>query len=110
MPNATLANIGKGLSSASDAASQKPKTASDNSTSYTPAQSDAAKPGLISKLGGELKKLHKGGTVDADGPYLMKKGEHVLTAREAGKAKKAALLLKGLKSLQNSGTKQKSKA
>jgi Ethanolamine utilization protein EutJ (predicted chaperonin) len=44
-------------------------------------------------------KLHKGGPVKKDGIYDLKKGEHVLTADEATKARKHALMASGMKSL-----------
>lgn len=72
-----LAKIGKGLSKASSAADQGPKKPySDEATSY-----------------------HTGGTIPADGVYKLQAGEHVLTAPEAEKAKKHALMASGMKSL-----------
>lgn len=44
-------------------------------------------------------KMHKGGTVKADGNYNLKAGEHVLTAPEAAKARNHALMANGMKSL-----------
>jgi hypothetical protein len=44
-------------------------------------------------------KMHKGGTVKADGNYNLKAGEHVLTAPEAAKARSHALMASGMKSL-----------
>jgi hypothetical protein len=44
-------------------------------------------------------KMHRGGSVQADGDYNLKKGEHVLTPAEAKKLRKHAALLAGLKSL-----------
>ena len=46
-----------------------------------------------------LPKMHNGGPVTADGGYQLKKGEHVLTAAEAVKARKHALMAAGMKSL-----------
>jgi len=50
-----------------------------------------------------LPKLHNGGPVLADGAYQLKAGEHVLTAPEAKKARKHALMAAGMKSLANPG-------
>lgn len=47
--------------------------------------------------------LHTGGPVMADGAYKLKAGEHVLTAAEATKARKHALMASGIKSLAKSG-------
>jgi len=47
----------------------------------------------------DLPKMHKGGTVTADGGYQLKAGEHVLTAPEAAKARQHALMASGMKSL-----------
>src|ERR1035437_4518133 len=44
-------------------------------------------------------KMHSGGPVKADGLYQLKAGEHVLTAKEAAKARTHAILASGLKSL-----------
>lgn len=44
-------------------------------------------------------KMHKGGTIKADGNYNLKAGEHVLTAPEAAKARNHALMANGMKSL-----------
>lgn len=44
-------------------------------------------------------KMHNGGPVAADGVYQLKKGEHVLTAPEAAKARKHAMMAVGMKSL-----------
>ena len=44
-------------------------------------------------------KRHNGGPVLKDGAYALKAGEHVLTAKEAEKARKHALMASGLKSL-----------
>jgi lysophospholipid acyltransferase (LPLAT)-like uncharacterized protein len=49
------------------------------------------------------KKMHNGGPVMADGVYRLKAGEHVLTAPEAAKAKKHAMMASGMKSLAKSG-------
>jgi hypothetical protein len=46
-----------------------------------------------------LPKMHNGGPVPADGGYQLKKGEHVLTAAEALKARKHALMASGMSSL-----------
>ena len=47
--------------------------------------------------------LHQGGPVPADGPYQLKAGEHVLTAKEAAKVKRRALMSAGLKSMAQPG-------
>jgi hypothetical protein len=46
-----------------------------------------------------LPKMHNGGPVLADGGYQLKAGEHVLTAAEALKARKHALMASGMNSL-----------
>lgn len=72
-----LSKIGKGMSKAGASADQDSKKPySDQSTSY-----------------------HKGGEIPADGNYKLKAGEHVLTAAEAAKARKHALMVSGMKSL-----------
>jgi len=43
--------------------------------------------------------MHNGGPVAADGVYRLKKGEHVLTEKEAKQARKHALMQAGMKSL-----------
>ena len=71
--------IGAGLSKAGksvDDAQSGKKPYSDESTSY-----------------------HTGGTIPEDGTYQLEAGEHVLTATEAEKAKKHALMASGIKSL-----------
>jgi hypothetical protein len=50
-----------------------------------------------------LGSMHTGGPVMADGAYRLKAGEHVLTAAEAKKAQKHALMASGMKSLAKSG-------
>lgn len=50
-----------------------------------------------------LGSMHTGGPVMADGAYNLKAGEHVLTAPEAAKAKKHALMASGIKSLAKAG-------
>jgi hypothetical protein len=54
-----------------------------------------------------LPKMHKGGPVMTDGAYQLKAGEHVLTAPEAVKAKKHALMASGIKSLAQAGPSKK---
>lgn len=72
-----LAKLGTGLSKAGKAADQgSKKPYADDATSY-----------------------HTGGTIPADGVYKLQAGEHVLTAPEAEKAKKHALMVSGMKSL-----------
>ena len=44
-------------------------------------------------------KMHSGGPVMADGVYQLKAGEHVLTAPEAQKARRHAMMAAGMKSL-----------
>jgi hypothetical protein len=46
-----------------------------------------------------IPKMHNGGPVIGDGPRMLKDGEHVLTAAEAKKARKHALMAVGMKSL-----------
>jgi hypothetical protein len=48
-------------------------------------------------------KMHTGGPVMADGTYQLKAGEHVLTAPEAAKARKHAIMASGIKSLAKAG-------
>jgi hypothetical protein len=48
-------------------------------------------------------KMHRGGPVKKDGIYDLKRGEHVLTAEEATKARKHALMASGMKSLSMGG-------
>ena len=50
--------------------------------------------------------MHEGGPVMTDGVYRLKKGEHVLTAPEAARAKKHALMHAGMRSLASMGKKQ----
>ena len=79
--------IGAGLSKAAksvDDAQGTKKPYADQSTSY-----------------------HKGGEIPVDGSYNLKAGEHVLTAAEAAKARKHALLASGLKSLAKATPKKK---
>ena len=80
-----------------------------------PAPPVAAKPAATAAptIGDELKsksdnvnqyinsipKMHNGGPVVGDGPRMLKDGEHVLTAAEAKKARKHALMAVGMKSL-----------
>ena len=54
-------------------------------------------------------KMHKGGTVKADGVYNLQAGEHVLTAPETAKVRKHAMMISGLKSLANPGSAAKSR-
>jgi hypothetical protein len=54
-----------------------------------------------------LPKMHQGGEIPADGAYQMLAGEHVLTAAEAKKARKHALLAVGMKSLAKTSPKPK---
>ena len=53
-------------------------------------------------------KMHNGGPVVADGTYQLKAGEHILTADEAKRARKHALMFAGMKSLTKSGKGKKS--
>jgi hypothetical protein len=61
----------------------------------------AAKATMVGKARGALgvPRMHNGGPVPADGMYQLKAGEHVLTAPEAEKARKHALMAVGMKSL-----------
>jgi hypothetical protein len=59
----------------------------------------AAKSDNVNEYMAALPKMHKGGPVMADGAYILKAGEHVLTASEAGKARQHALAASGMKSL-----------
>jgi hypothetical protein len=65
----------------------------------------AAKKTMVDKARQALPKMHKGGEVLADGGYDLKAGEHVLTVSEANKARKHALMAKGMKSLAKSAHK-----
>lgn len=49
-------------------------------------------------------KMHRGGSVQADGDYNLKSGEHVLTNREAKRLAKLKLLASGIKSLAKPNT------
>jgi hypothetical protein len=62
-----------------------------------------AKKTMVDKARSVLPSLHNGGPVLADGGYQLKAGEHVLTASEAGKARKHALMASGMKSLAKPG-------
>lgn len=55
----------------------------------------------IDKVKASLPKLHDGGPVKVDGAYQLKAGEHVLTAAEAARARKHALIHSGMRSLAN---------
>jgi hypothetical protein len=50
-----------------------------------------------------IPRMHNGGPVLSDGAYQLKAGEHVLTAAEAAKAKKHAIMAAGIKSLVKPG-------
>jgi hypothetical protein len=63
----------------------------------------AANRDILSPGDTALPKLHNGGPVLTDGAYQLKAGEHVLTAAEAKKARKHALMAVGMKSLANPG-------
>jgi hypothetical protein len=69
----------------------------------------AVKKSMVDKAKSALPKMHKGGTVKADGGYSLKAGEHVLTAPEAELAKKHALMASGMKSLAKAGPAAKPK-
>ena len=64
----------------------------------------AAKKANVDQYTASLPKLHRGGEVKADGAYQLKKGEHVLTPKEAKVAHKHALMMSGLKSMAKSYT------
>jgi hypothetical protein len=64
----------------------------------------AAKKANVDQYTASLPKMHRGGEVKADGAYQLKKGEHVLTPKEAKVAHKHALMMSGLKSMAKSYT------
>lgn len=66
----------------------------------------AAKKTMVDKARSVLPKMHNGGTIKVDGGYDLKAGEHVLTAAEAKKARKHALIAAGMKSLARPGIKE----
>lgn len=86
----------KAASAPTPAAAAKPKT---------PSLGDelSAKKVMVDKARQALASMHKGGTITADGDYNLRAGEHVLTAPEAAKARKHALLASGMKSLAKPG-------
>lgn len=75
---------------AKPAAAPKPATLGDELV---------AKKTMVDKAVSALPKMHTGGPVIKDGAYQLKAGEHVLTAPEAEKARKHALMSVGMKSL-----------
>lgn len=87
---------GSALAAAGQNASDKASAAASSSH-----QSEVSRPAEITP------NFHKGGTVKKDGQYQLKAGEHVLTAPEAEKAKKHAIMASGIKSLANAGAKAK---
>lgn len=92
-------SISKAGQALSDAANKTGDKASDAAT--TSHQSEVSRPAEIPTS------FHKGGTVKADGTYRLKAGEHVLTAPEAEKARKHAIMASGIKSLAKAGAKAK---
>ena len=86
---------------AADLASKdKPKTKSGvSSIADIGDDMKKASDALAPKLTPLIPMRHKGGPIPKDGPYNLKAGEHVLTAKEADKARKHALMASGMKSL-----------
>ena len=104
--------------SAAFPSSMAPKTAAPAASTPAPAkpastgtgQGSGIKEGVESRqqsLKALLPKMHNGGPVLHDGGYSLKAGEHVLTAAEAQKAKKHALMAVGMKSLAKAGKRAK---
>jgi hypothetical protein len=84
--------MGLAMSKPVNSAAKALASAAPTSTVVTPGANAAKAPA-------DIPHLHHGGPVPTDGIYKLKAGEHVLTAKEAAKAKKHALLASGLKSL-----------
>jgi hypothetical protein len=101
----TLSDANKKFPTAMPATSAPASAAQSKSPApKTPALSDelAAKKANVDQYTASIPKMHRGGEVKADGPYLLKKGEHVLTPKEAKVAHKHALMMSGLKSMAKS--------
>ena len=111
---AALANANKAFPSSpiqsvgASAAAPAPKVA-DKPVAPSLGQELATKKTMVDKARSALPKMHKGGTVTADGGYDLKAGEHVLTAPEAAKARQHALMASGMKSLAKPGRKDRQK-
>lgn len=82
-----------------------PKAAAERTTAPAKPSTPVAEPSAVIAT---APSMHKGGPVEVDGTYKLKKGEHVLTAHEASRARKLAALTTGLKSL--AAPKKKEKA
>ena len=80
-----------------------PKVAVKATSAPSIGQELAAKKTMVDKARSVLPTMHNGGPVLADGGYQLKAGEHVLTASEAAKARKHALMASGMKSLAKPG-------
>jgi len=92
----SISKGGQALSAAAGGASDKASAAASSSH-----QSEVSRPAEIPTS------FHKGGTVPKDGTYRLQAGEHVLTAPEAEKARKHAIMASGIKSLAKAGAKAK---
>lgn len=97
--NSTFPSSKPAAKPAPAAAPAKPAPTLGDELAATKQQIDKNKPALP--------KMHSGGPVMADGAYQLKAGEHVLTASEAQKARKHALMASGMKSLASPGKKSK---
>ncbi len=107
--SAVTANAAKNLGKRVDTAMDAAKSAPSPVTTTSPGQSGAS--GYYHTRGGShsddsAPKMHKGGPIKADGIYRLKAGEHVLTADEATKARKHALMITGMHSLAKAGAKK----
>jgi hypothetical protein len=97
-----LAHATKTFPSSPLASPAKPVVAATKPISGLGAELTAKKT-MVDKAQSALPALHGGGPVPADGAYNLKAGEHVLTATEAAKARKHAIMAAGIKSLTKSG-------
>lgn len=100
------------LMTASKFKAEKPAPTYEAPPDTVPGTTDPAAKAELDRVSDrvQIPKMHKGGTVKAEGVYHLKAGEHVLTAKEAeqlkkshGKAKTVLSMTSGLKSLQRSG-------
>ncbi len=98
---AALAHANKAFPPKAVSTTPAPKASAVTPAKKTPTLGDelAAKKVLVDKAISALPKMHKGGPVTVDGAYNLKAGEHVLTAKEAGRARSHALMAGGMRSL-----------
>lgn len=101
----TLAGANKTFPSPKAAAPAKPVVPAAPTTKSAPTLGEelSAKKTMVDKAQKALPSMHNGGPVAADGAYQLRAGEHVLTASEAVKARKHALMAVGMKSLAKPG-------